>query len=42
MLGIYVAGHTIKFNNFKSIFTRHDRRWTSVLIFVQQISGAVE
>lgn len=35
MLNIYFEGHTMQFSNFYNLFTRHDRKWASVLVFLE-------
>lgn len=35
MLGIYFAGHAIKFNNFNNLFSWRDEKGASVYIFAE-------
>lgn len=36
-LGLYFAGHTTQVNNFNHLFTRHDRKRASTLMFAEFI-----
>lgn len=39
MLVIYVEGHTIQFNNFNLLLTKHNRRWASIFYFCETNLG---